>query len=93
MKIKYLLPTITYTSWCGLGFIRGIKSYNYNYYKSEKNEDYLYLNSVGYGLLGIILYANPFCLPFSIYKEIYRLEVNMRNLENEKKTNYYNNLW
>jgi len=38
------------------------------------------------------LYANPGLLPFSVYKEMYRLEVNIRNLEDEKTTSYYNNL-
>jgi hypothetical protein len=43
MKIKYRIATICYTSWCGLGFIRGIKSYNYIHNKYEKKEPYLYL--------------------------------------------------
>jgi len=88
MYIKKSLPIICYISWGGLGFIRGINSYKY-----EKKENYLYVNSVCYGIYGIGLYINPFLLPFSLHKEIYRLEVNLRNLENEKKTKYYNNLW
>lgn len=39
------------------------------------------------------MYANPLLFPITASKEIYRLEVNLRNLENEKKTDYYNNLW
>ena len=92
MKIRKSLPILCYSSWCGLGFIRGINSYNYNHNKYGKKEDYLYLNSVCYGLSGIALYINPFLLPFLVHKEIYRLEVNVRNLENEKTTDYYNNL-
>jgi len=92
MKIKKSLLTIGYTGWCGLGFIRGINSYKYNHDKYEKNENYLYLNLIGNGFFGLVLYANPFFSPFSIYKEIYRFEVNIRNLESEKKTSYYNNL-
>ena len=88
MYIKKSLPIICYISWGGLGFIRGINSYKY-----EKKENYLYVNSVCYGIYGIGLYINPFLLPFSLHKEIYRLEVNLRNLENEKNTKYYNNLW
>jgi hypothetical protein len=88
MYIKKSLPIICYISWGGLGFIRGINSYKY-----EKKENYLYVNSVCYGIYGIGLYISPFLLPFSLHKEIYRLEVNLRNLENEKKTKYYNNLW
>jgi hypothetical protein len=87
MYIKKSL-SICYISWGGLGFIRGRNSYNY-----ETKENYLYINSVCYGIYGIGLYINPFLLPFSVHKEIYRLEVNLRNLENEKNTKYYNNLW
>ena len=58
----------------------------------KKKENYLYINSVCYGIYGIGLYINPFLLPLLLHKEIYRLEVNLRNLENEKNTKYYNNL-
>jgi len=91
MNIKKSLPIIGFSSWCGLGFIRGINSYNNNN-KCGKN-NYLYVNSVCYGFFGIVMYINPFFLPVFVYKEIYRLEVNLRNLENEKKTNCYNDLW
>lgn len=30
MKNKYSIAIICYTSWCGLGFIRGINSYKYD---------------------------------------------------------------
>ena len=92
-NIKRLLPILGYSSWCGLGFIRGINSYKYNHNKDEKKENYLYINSVCYGFFGVSIYCNPFLLPVTVYKEIYRLEVNTRNLENEKNTSYYNNLW
>jgi hypothetical protein len=92
MNIKKSLSILGYSSWCGLGFIRGINYYKYKNNKYEKEEDYLYSSSVCYGFYGISLYANPFFLPLSVYKEIYRLEVNLRNLENEKKTRYYNDL-
>jgi len=93
MNINKSLSMIGFSSWCGLGFIRGINSYKYYHNKCEKKEDYLYLNSVFYGFCGVLIYANPILIPSSAYKEIYRLEVNLRNLENEKKTDYYNNLW
>jgi len=38
------------------------------------------------------MYANPVLLPLTIHKEFYRLEINARNLENEKKSSYYNEL-
>jgi hypothetical protein len=80
---------ILYTSWCGLGFIRGINSYHYHHMTYEK-DTYLYLHAFGYGCCGLFLYANPLLIPFSVYKEIYRVEVNVRKLEHEKKGFYYN---
>jgi len=98
MNIQKSLSIIGYSSWCGLGFIRGINSYTHNHNKDSYNryretENYLYLNSLCYGFSGLVIYANPLFLPVSVYKELYRLEVNLRNLENEKKTDFYNNLW
>lgn len=94
---KYQLYTaiIGYTTWCGLGFIRGTNSYKYSNDKNsndkyKKKEPYLYLDSIVYGLFGIIIYGNPVFYPLLIHKEIYRLEINVRNLEDEKKSKYYN---
>jgi hypothetical protein len=81
------LSFLAYTSWGGLGFFRGTKSYRYQQDK-DKTEKYLYLDSFGYGCCGLVLYTNPFLLPFSVYKEIYRLEINVRNLD-EKNDFYY----
>ena len=92
MNIKKTLSIMGYASWCGLGFIRGINSYNYNRHKYKKKEDLLYLDAACGGFGGALFYAAPFSLPFTLHKEIYRLEVNLRNLENEKNTNYYNRL-
>lgn len=88
MKNKYFIATICYTSWCGLGFIRGINSYKYDKIK----EPYIYSDSIIDGLIGIFVYGNPILLPLFIHKELYRLEVNIRNLENEKKSKFYNKL-
>jgi len=100
MKNKYLYTigytswsTLGFISWSSLGFIRGLNSYKYNHNKYEKTNNYLYLNLVCYGFCGLSLYANPFLLPVFVYKEIYRLEVNLRNLEEEKNSNFYNNLF
>jgi hypothetical protein len=90
MNNKKPLLMIGYSTWCGLGFIRGIKDYTYNHNKYKK--DYLYINLISNGFFGIIMYANPAFLPVSVYKEMYRLEVNLRNLQDEKNTSYYNNL-
>lgn len=95
---KYSLLTLGYTAWFGLGFVRGIQSYKYNhnkfiYNKSTNPEPIIYINSICYGCFGILIYGNPIFLPVSLYKEIYRLEVNLRKLENEKNTDFYNNLF
>jgi len=78
-----------------LGFNRGINSYDYQYNKNknlEQNQRYLYSGKFCYGLLGIIIYVNPLLLFITVPKEVYRLEVNLRGLEDEKKTDYYNKL-
>jgi hypothetical protein len=95
MNIRKSLPVIGYTSWCFLGFVRGVNSYTYNNNYNNKHgiqKDYVYLHSVCYGFFGMIVYFNPILLPFSLYKEIYRAEVNLRSLENEKTTGAYNNV-
>jgi len=94
LKLKHSIGGLMWASWSGLGYIRGINSYKYhhNKYETEKKEDYLYASLMLYGFFGIGIYANPFLLPFTIYKEIYRFEVDVRNLEDEKKTRFYNSL-
>ena len=87
-KIKYSLA-IMGGGWGGLGFIRGINSYTYNY---NKHESYLYSKSLFHGIFGLFIYIHPIILPYTIYKEVYRLEIDMRNIEDEKKTSFYNNL-
>lgn len=77
-----------YTCWCGLGFYRGVKYYNYTYNRYNKDEPYLYLYSIGEGIFGTFTYVLPPFIPFTLYKELYRLEVNIRNLEKDRK--YYN---
>jgi len=44
-----------------------------------------------HGTVGLLIYVNPVFLPFTTYKEFYRLEINIRDL-NEKKDKYYNKL-
>lgn len=51
---------------------------------------YLYTHSVGFGLFGLLFYGNPITVMGVIPKEIYRLEVNIRGLHEEKeKDSYY----
>jgi hypothetical protein len=92
IQIKYSIAILGCTSWGGLGFVRGIHSYKYQHDKYEKEKPYMYINMSFSGIFGFIFYANPIFLPFFMYKEIYRLEVNIRNLEDEKKGYFYNEL-
>ena len=71
--------------WCGLGFFRGLKYYEYNI--SERKKPYMYLHSTMNGGTGVFIYANPLFLPSTLHKELYRLEVCIRKLE--KNSTYY----
>ena len=53
---------------------------------------YFYFSMIGYGLCGIMIYENQIILPIVFVKEMYRLEINLRNIDNEKKTNFYNRI-
>ena len=90
--MKYSIAITGCFSWRGLGFYRGRSQYKYRHDKYNINKNYFYSDAMIYGFYGTILYISPPFLPFIIYKELYRLEVNMRNLEDEKKTEYYNNI-
>jgi len=85
----------TWASWTSLGFKRGMDDYTYSYEKQKtkgKNIEYMYSEQITYGLIGSFIYVNPVLLVITIPKEIYRLEVNIRDLKNEKESNYYNEL-
>jgi hypothetical protein len=91
------------SSWVSLGFYRGTKHYDNDYikecirYEERKNNkyyivdkpQYLYTVCLGYGLFGILLYVNPITAALVIPKEIYRLEVNIRGLNEEKEKDKY----
>ena len=89
-----IIPISLVTGWSILGFRRGMQQYDYKYNKNNKDsygrkETYLYSSKILNGLLGISIYINPLFLFMTTLNEIYRLEVNIRNLEKEKYTNYY----
>ena len=95
--------------WTSLGIYRGIQSYNYtyktNYEEYEMFKDtyisflvnkpqYYYTKCFQNGLYYGISYINPIILPNIIIKEMYRLEVNIRELDNKldnkkDKSEYY----
>jgi hypothetical protein len=81
--MRRLVAISSYTAWCGLGFKRGS-----DLYVNEKDKPYLYSCSFLYGIYGTFMYANPCFIPFLFHKEMYRLEVNSRNLEEKKSTTY-----
>ena len=90
------IPRLTICSWSALGFIRGLNSYDYNHsnnklYRSSRNlSGPFYIDKMCWGVAGILIYLNPVSFFFVLYKEVYRIEVNLRGLEYEKKTDYYN---
>lgn len=96
MVLKVIAP-----AWAGLGFYRGVKLYNYKYnyevIEYEKKEDkkkdkkptYFYAYCFGSGIFGGLIYVNPFFLPVTISKEIYRLEVNIRGMNEEKEKHLF----
>jgi len=91
---------ILYGSWGLLGFYRGIQYYNFNhkkemelYLKDPKIDkpQFFYINQIGVGGLGTLAYIMPLFCIFPAAKEIKRLEINLRGLEDEKtKPEYYN---
>jgi hypothetical protein len=85
-KNKYLIPILIYTSWSGLGFIRGINYYKYTC--ANKNKPFIYSNSIIEGLIGVFFYANPILFPVTIHKELYKLETtNCKIFKDSLKTN------
>ena len=93
-------------SWGSLGFYRGLNAYNYGYIETipkerKANEPYMLMYTkalersiirLGSGLLGTVVYIHPIFLFLVVTKELYRLEVNVRGLEEEKKSDFYNRL-
>ena len=98
---------LSITSFGLLGFYRGTQEYKYKYNQSlQKYDEYVtkynnndltkpyffYSDSIYNGIVGTIFYLCPFLFPFMLTKEIYRLEVNIRKLDELKNDKYYNNL-
>jgi hypothetical protein len=98
LKSKYTIPLTILTSWALLGFKRGIDYYDYNYnrqniyMKDNVKHPYLYSSRIFEGLIGSFIYINPVLWPIVICKEIFRLEVNIRGMDDLKKEYHYNSL-
>jgi hypothetical protein len=86
----------TFSSLGILGFKRGTNSYKYTLEKYnkrlEKKENFFYSQSYTEGVIGSFMYMFPILWVPILINEIYRLEVNIRNLEDEKKTDRYNRI-
>jgi len=69
------------------------KKYNSNYvYTLPVKPTYFYLSSISNGFFGSALYIFPCTTPICVIKEIYRIEINLRSLDEEKKTTFYNTI-
>ena len=85
MRFSKLYTTLTVGSvWTGLGIKRGADLYDSQH---RQNYKYLYSDKMIYCLYGAVIYINPLFFMFTLHKELYRLEVKVRQLE--KDENYY----
>lgn len=94
-NIKRFIGVIPICGWHALGFNRGMNSYDYNHSNDriyKRSTRPLYIDKVCWGFCGVVCYLLPPLCFIAAYKEVYRLEVNIRGLEDEKKTCYYNEL-
>ena len=79
------------TGWASLGFYRGTRDYQYSVCKYEYR--HLYTSQFLYGIAGSICYLNPGLAIFIFLpKELYRVEINIRGLENEMYSDKYNEI-
>jgi hypothetical protein len=93
MKPSIVIASIS--SWGLLGFYRGLNEYDYKYEQNKqmgRHRTYLYSSKITGGLFGCLFYLNPFLAIFMVSKEMYRLEVNLRGMEPEKKSAKYNEI-
>ena len=94
MNNSKIITRLTITAWALLGLKRGVNSYDYNYSRNRLYRNSLvgpfYIDKAVWGFVGTMLYLNPVTFLFVLYKEVYRIEVNLRGLEDEKKRDYYN---
>ena len=57
-----------------------------------KKPCYYYITNLNNGFIGSILYLCPIFIPYMLVKEIYRIEIKVRNLDSEDDINYYYSL-
>ena len=107
-RLPFAAFVSTYTAWVLTGGYRGYSLYAYKnnkamkaYEEGEKNktfgynpkpDNFYYVDAAINVAIGFLFYMNPVCLPFSMYRELYRVEVNARKLTDELETDKYYNL-
>jgi hypothetical protein len=60
--------------------------------KAPLKPNYFYLTSFSHGIFGSFLYVCPISMPICFVKELYRIEINLRSVDDEKNTAFYNKL-
>lgn len=85
LLLRAIIPVIP------LGFYRGVRDYSWKHSRNN-NQEYFYSSAIGYGLMGTCIYLCPLLIFQNISKELYRAEINLRNMENLKNSDYYNEL-
>ena len=96
-NIKSIVAVTMVCGWPILGFKRGLNSYDYNYshnklYSHGKQTKYpFYFDKFVWGVVSAVVYLNPVTGLIGLYKEVYRLEINMRGELDElkNKDEYY----
>jgi ABC-type bacteriocin/lantibiotic exporter with double-glycine peptidase domain len=80
--------TSAFIGWGLLGFYRGQRDYDYEFSKHNTTSLYLYSCRMIYGITGMCIYTFPLAWVVFIPIEIYRLEVYIRNLDEQNKEHY-----
>jgi hypothetical protein len=89
------LKNAAWLSWSALGYYRGFASYDCNIWEKRRIANF-YSDTFKHGLyrflwgfMGVYIYMNPFLVPVTFTKELYRLEANVRGLDEEIKSERY----
>ena len=69
-----------------------LEKYNKEILKKPVLQNKFYITSIIYGLYGSLFYIAPIPGIFYFFKEIYRTEIYLRNMDDEKEKEYFNTL-
>ena len=95
--MKKVGMAVSATTLASLGFYRGTQEYGYTinrineraWGEHDMKENYMYSDAIMKGCVGTFLYINPVTLPMALYKEIYRAEIYLRDIEVKTNDDYY----